>query len=312
LLIQNIKKFKKHWNNLGAWAYGLEKFFFKYIVRNKGIKIMEEDWDNLIILDACRYDTFKQFNNISGDLEYRISRGSHTHEFLIENFNNMKFNDTIYITATPQTNCHVNKAFYKIIPIWKDGWNKDYETVLPKTMLKYSLEVNNKYPDKRLIIHFIQPHYPFIGEKGRKKIGYHIGIEGGENGLKKLKERWKGGAPKQYIWGLVQKGEINLRTIWEAYVENLEITLPYVKKLVKKLNGKTIISSDHGNLFGERIPPTFIRKFGHPEGYYTKNLIKVPWLVIENKKRKKIIEGEDLRKSEKQRIKSIVKTLKNI
>ena len=36
---------------------------------------MKEDWDNLVILDACRYDMFKKLNTINGKLEYKISIG---------------------------------------------------------------------------------------------------------------------------------------------------------------------------------------------------------------------------------------------
>ena len=51
-----------------------------------GINIFHEDWDNLIILDACRYDYFKQLNDMDGELEYRISRGSQSREFMRGNF----------------------------------------------------------------------------------------------------------------------------------------------------------------------------------------------------------------------------------
>ena len=39
---------------------------YKRIVGNKGVHIMREDWDNLIILDACRYDMFEKVNSIKG------------------------------------------------------------------------------------------------------------------------------------------------------------------------------------------------------------------------------------------------------
>ncbi|MFW6130788.1 MAG: hypothetical protein ACOC56_06340 [Atribacterota bacterium] len=48
---------------------------YKNIIGNYGDYFLEEEWDNLIILDACRYDTFKKYNDISEDLEFRYSRG---------------------------------------------------------------------------------------------------------------------------------------------------------------------------------------------------------------------------------------------
>ena len=55
--------------------------------------------------------------------------------------------------------------------------------------------------------------------------------------------------------------------------------------------GKTIITSDHGNLFGERIKPLYTREYGHPCGIYSKQLIKIPWLVTTNAERKEIQGG---------------------
>ena len=72
-------------------------------------------FDNLIILDACRYDLFeaeiKNFN-IKGKLEYRISRGSNTGYFLRENFEHKDLQpilkEIIYITANPLVNVYLS------------------------------------------------------------------------------------------------------------------------------------------------------------------------------------------------------------
>jgi hypothetical protein len=37
---------------------------------------MDEDWDTLLILDACRYDLFAEEVPFGGRLESRISLGS--------------------------------------------------------------------------------------------------------------------------------------------------------------------------------------------------------------------------------------------
>jgi hypothetical protein len=47
-----------------------------------GVDVLAEDWDNLLILDACRYDAFAARADLPGRLERRRSRGSHTSEFL--------------------------------------------------------------------------------------------------------------------------------------------------------------------------------------------------------------------------------------
>ena len=59
-------------------------------MRNGKVKVMEEEWDYLIVLDACRYDYFEQmyrefFN--AGVLLKKISLGSGTSDWLRNNFN---------------------------------------------------------------------------------------------------------------------------------------------------------------------------------------------------------------------------------
>lgn len=298
-----LNKIMVNWQNLSWWKRMIKTIsydtYYKTIIGNRGVYIMEEDWDNLIILDACRYDVFKKHNSIQGILEYRMSRGSWTGEFLTENFKR-KYNDTIYITGNPLVNYHVSNLFYKIVPVWKSGWNENYGTVLPGTMVSHALETEKKYPQKRLIVHFVQPHYPFLGEGARRKIGEHADLSMGRSealGEKNAKHE------KPPIWDLLKEGKVDKDTVWEAYEENLQIVLPHAKRLSQKLTGKTIISSDHGNLFGERIFPFFIREYGHPGGIYAKNLVKVPWLVIENERRKKVID-------ERERLKGRIKDLK--
>src|SRR6056297_529711 len=56
-----------------------------------GTRVMDEDWDNLIILDACRYDMFAEQVDLDGELESRISLGSTSEEFLEQNFGDNTF-----------------------------------------------------------------------------------------------------------------------------------------------------------------------------------------------------------------------------
>ena len=64
----------------------------------KVLNVMEEKWDYLIILDACRYDYFESLYKefFDGDLEKRISLGSNTIEWCLESFKGY-YPDVIYI-----------------------------------------------------------------------------------------------------------------------------------------------------------------------------------------------------------------------
>ena len=67
---------KPNWWKDTALPYIKRSILSFYYKRNDGTHIMDEDWDNLIILDACRYDLFEEVNTIDGTLESRISLGS--------------------------------------------------------------------------------------------------------------------------------------------------------------------------------------------------------------------------------------------
>jgi len=287
-------------NDLKSYVKYLIKHYYK-LTRPDPSHIVEEDWDNLIILDGCRYDAFEKMNNLEGKLEYRYSKGSSTNDFLNKNFDGKKHLDTVYVTANPLVNYHVGNSFHRVIPVWKDDWCEEYNTVLPKDMTERTIKAYDKYSKKRLITHFVQPHYPFIGKTGRKEIGNHDGLLS-RNYFVNGKNT---DHTDQLIWNLLKQGEVDKSTIWKAYLENLEIVLKSVKKLLEIMEGKTVITSDHGNLFGEFLFPFPVREYGHPGGLYHKNLIKVPWFVTQNGERKKFSEGRE--KQEKDLIREAAK-----
>jgi len=290
---------KTNWNDPSWWDKAAKRLYFKYVVGNKGIYVLNEQWDNLILLDALRYDMFKQVNNLPGVLEYRISRGSCTNEFLKENFKGRRSEDVVYITANPLVDYHAGNCFHKIVSVWKSGWDEEYDTVLPETMVKYSVKAVNEYPDKRLIIHFVQPHYPFLGENARKEIGEHAGM-----GMARQEALGDDHAQHKHetVWDLFRKNKIDKGRLWSAYRENLELTLPHVKDLLEELPGKTVVSTDHANLFGERIPPLFTKEYGHPCGIYAKNLVRIPWFIVKDKPDKRSEKGRSEREYIRRRL----------
>lgn len=52
-----------------------------------GVNIIDADWDQLLILDACRYDIFSEHaGELPGTLSRRESKASATRQFLEANF----------------------------------------------------------------------------------------------------------------------------------------------------------------------------------------------------------------------------------
>ena len=152
LILKLIKKYKIEKEVIYYYEYYKNinktiKLLFFYLMEKKGISVLDEEWDNLIILDACRYDYFKEAikkSNLKGKLEYRISKGSDTHQWLITNFTQI-YDDILYITANPQVNRWCKDNFPKIVSVWKIGWNrsrknKEYlNTFLPEITYKYAI-----------------------------------------------------------------------------------------------------------------------------------------------------------------------------
>lgn len=263
LKLRILSALKENWKD-PEWFYFeilplLLSPLFRLIRGNKGVKVVEEEWDNLIILDACRYDIFCKI--LGKKVPFRISRGSHTTDFLLENFWGKKFPNIIYISTNPFVDLYFKKNFYKIVPLWKFGWNRKFNTVLPSTVVKTALLVRRKYPNKRLIIHFAQPHAPFL--KSRLKDSDFLDL--GKKKTRRIK-----------AWFLAARGIISKKEIWKAYENNVRIAVKHALKLAKKLKGRTIITSDHGETL-KLILPFFILIAEHQPGIYISDLIKVPW-----------------------------------
>lgn len=248
--------------------------------------VVEEDWDTLVILDGCRYDLFNDVHHLKGRLESRTSAGSESWEYLRENFEGRKLEDTVYITANPHAPKLPANTFHYRRNLLTDRWDDDLKTVTPKVMTEEALAVHEEYPDKRLIVHYMQPHFPFIGEVGQEISHTGVSMDGQPDD-----------AP--HVWSALRdkKLDVDRGLVYDAYQENLELTLPHIKRLIDTLDGKSVVTADHGNLVGERTYPIPVRGYGHPRGFHTPELVKVPWLVIEGGQRREI-RSESAPKSE--------------
>jgi hypothetical protein len=246
----------------------------------------EEDWDNLIILDSCRYDLFKSVIDKKEYLEYRWSPGSNSQEFIQSHTAQEPLDDVVWVTANPFVSGH-RQDIFKVVDVWDTGWDDKLQTVHPKTMKQAAVEAEKEYPNKRLVVQFMQPHYPFIDEFSQRELPAHSTFdrEFDENGNIKHK------AEGQNIWEYLKTDQVSKQDIWKGYKENLKIALPIAEKLSDEITGQTVITSDHGNELGGYGFPIPIRLYGHPRGLRSKNLVKVPWLVNETETRKQITAG---------------------
>ena len=247
-----------------------------------GTDIFAEDWDVLLVLDACRYDTFEAHHDLPGRLESRVSRGAATVEFLRGNFVGRTLADTVYVTANPQLYRNRGRLptdLHAVVDVWRaDGWDEDHGTVLPETVNEYARRAAERYPKKRLVVHYIQPHYPFIGADTSFDQG-HLDVDDPD---------------EERVWDRLMTGTLDVapEEVRRLYVDNLLRVLPHVEDLLTDLTGRTVVTADHGNMLGERASPVPVREWGHPRGIYTEHLVRVPWLVSDEGPRRTVVAEE--------------------
>jgi len=282
---------------------------------HNGVDIFEEDWDNLVVLDSCRFDYFeeaKQRHGLPGRLEHRISRGSQTPEWLKANFENKTLHDTVYVSAsvipyhigveefdagTPfQKEYAFDLDVHDLVNIWEEPPDEAIEVhnksriadhIIPADVTaREAIDVQDRYPNKRLIVHIVPPHLPYIGPTGE--------------------EIHKESATP---WMDTYHGErsFSTETLKQAYQENVDHAVAAANELLPKLNGKTVVTADHGEFLFDRSAPLPIIEYLHPSETYTDELVKVPWLVVESEERKSIesevpekVSGKSQSKSHKQ------------
>jgi hypothetical protein len=233
---------------------------------------MNADWDILVILDGCRFDLFEKESTLEGNTKKITSSASDSQEFMAAHFRGNSHFDTVYVSANPFTHQLEENIFYDVKNVYSTHWDETLETVPPESVANVGCNVANKCPNKRIIVHFMQPHYPFIGELGRS---FHSGdLDGGGND----------------IWTQLQNHRCTLEkeTVWDAYAENYRITEPPVRRLQSDTDGKMVVTSDHGNLFGERLSPIPVKCYGHPPGVRHSKLNTVPWHELPTDGRREI------------------------
>lgn len=246
---------------------------------------LTEDWDNLIILDACRYDTFTEVSTLSGNLEWRMSPASATLEWMREAIGDDTFYDTVYISANPRITRYVGQ-FHAVDHVWDWGWDEELKVAPPSPVAEATREAQNQYPNKRLVAHFMQPHTPYIGPYARQNIVNGTGDSAGRAralGEDVSSEDW------YHELDMLVDGKISEEMARKAYRENLRLALDEVEALISDLEGRTIVTSDHGDLFNERAWPYPRRLSDHPGNIPALNLRKVPWLTVEDDGRRETV-----------------------
>ena len=214
-----------------------------------------------IILDACRYDIFSEvinnFENLKGRLNKVVSYGYNTLDF----YNNLPdLKDIVLITANPYP-LKIKHKFKRVV-LTPD--------INPKENIKFFLNIVKEQERKnRYLLHLIPPHTPWQGERGKiyyRRFRDTYKIQESPNSYFK-----RGFGPigiESKLYKFYGK-ELSL----DLYKENMMLALNAITEFKDNFSENFIITSDHGELFGED------NLFGHSNVFHEK-LKEVPYYEV--------------------------------
>lgn len=265
---------------------------------------MEQDWDYLLVLDACRYDYFEKVYDdyFEGDLRRVRSPGSETSEWCRNVFTE-KYDDVVYVSGNPRINSKVevrgfdaSEHFHEVVDVWDWGWDHELGTVRPEVINEAVLDARGEYPDKRIIVQYMQPHAPYLGldpleyTADRDPEDHKLGSK--DKGLRnffgpKFREIFGPNFTRKVrdFFNLSPLGpleaalrEVGVERLKELYSENVRAGLKHSAILYEELSGKVVLTADHGELLCER------GYFAHPRGKNIPELREVPWFEVKRVK----------------------------
>lgn len=256
---------------IGGPAFPLHTIYvltYRKLDRKPGgsdVAVMNEDWDNLILLDSYRADYFSEYSSLEGELSTVISKGTWSLEFIVNNFQGTQYHDTVVVTSNPYYQRYSKlgeNTFHKIIYCPKTENIESFDNLRNE-----AIEASQKFPNKRLIIHFMKPHGPHVGETSDRL-------------------RAKFGDIYPGIFPLYKSGVISKHTLEQSYCDTINTIEPKIKELLDELGGKSVVSSDHGENLGERRHGLKQVAHGNP----TPECYRVPWLEVDYTERRHIVE----------------------
>ncbi|MDB2286709.1 hypothetical protein PM038_15845 [Halorubrum ezzemoulense] len=250
---------------------------------------------------------FEDINHIEGELTSKESKASSTPEWLHTNVDGRDLRDTVYVTANPQLERNreaLDVNFHEVVNVWLDeGWDEETGTVLADTMTEAAVKAHEQFPKKRLVIHYMQPHYPFVPSNTEFDKDHLASIESREDD-----------ATGENVWAQKFTGKLDKSRseLWKVYTANLKYVLKHVEDLLDEIPGKTVITSDHGNYVGERASPIPIREYGHPRGLYDDPVTRIPWLEVVQGSRFQVRVGSGDNTTGKIESETVTERLKNL
>ncbi|WP_134670599.1 hypothetical protein [Halorussus marinus] len=230
---------------------------------SRGEHVFERDWDVLVVLDACRVDLMSE---VAGEYPFLdepdtlVSVGSSSIQWMERTFtehHDAELRDTVYVTGNPFSKRVLSdEDLLALDEVWRYGWDDETGTIPGRHVTDRAIAAGREQDYERLIVHYMQPHFPSIPEPLTDGMNAQTLGDG---------EGWD--SP----WHRLRRGELDEETVWSSYRSNLDYVLEEVGILLENLEAERVaISADHANAAGEA------GVYGHPK-VPIRAIREVPW-----------------------------------
>ena len=230
-------------------------------------RLAEDEWDVVVVLDACRWDTLQAVT--SWPIGAAYSPGSATPEWLAAAERTRVFEDCHVASANAQYES-ADLGLAALRRVWETDWDAGLGTVLPEPVLAAADDFLRE-DERPVVAHLLPPHAPYVARVG---------------------DTWLPAFADADVWKqnpnaddedrlspqvAMARGHIDLERAHQAYVASVESTFEavaaYVSRWVRD-DHTVVVTADHGETFGR------LREFGlcgHPYRCHIDPLVKVPY-----------------------------------
>jgi hypothetical protein len=254
-----------------------------------GTNIFDKEWDVAIILDTCRVDALEsvadEYDFIQ-DVESIWSVGGNSPEWIARTFDKNHLNlieNTIYLSANAHAQTilenrnpykkdkHLNykllrhfdtvsktdlqdiQYLFKYEPMGSSGeYGHERGGTPPRYVTDRAIDVGRNEDFDRLILHYFQPHSPWVSNAISQE--------------RKLKSHEEG------FGYITETGDVD--SAWDSYLDDLRWVLDDVEILLENMDQeKIVITADHGDAFNE------YGVMSHKIGAIHPKIRKVPWVL---------------------------------
>jgi hypothetical protein len=270
-----------------------------------GANVFERDWDVLVVLDACRVDSLREFTptfpwlDSIGSLR---SVGSMSAEWMLKTFTEA-YLDEIARTALVSRNVWSQRVLvdrlhehdndpanrnYDMIRRGYPNWSpvaadalEHYERVepvanqdqrlhpesssIPQIVTDRAISVGRNVDFDRLVVWYRMPHLNFFAD------AVDWSPDDSLDALMSGLEPTRSLRPEEKSAAPVKEGDVSRETMRELYLGNLHLVLSYVDILLENIEAEdVVISADHGEGLGETV-------WKHPYACPFAPVKTVPW-----------------------------------